>query len=196
MKRKYLLLLLFFWQLLYCFAQYQIKCDYLKNPEMIKGYMDSCASFWIPSYDTLHGGFFSNVNRDGTPFNSDKNMLTQSRTAYGMARAFMLTGDTIYLHYAQGALNFMYEHAWDTINGGWYNEMDKEGNILSNGDHNKDKWSFMQNYALVGIGAMVEATQNKEDWKYYSAGRAAVDSNLWDTRSGYSIVYPKNWTKK
>lgn len=171
-------------------GQYEIQCDYLINPEKIKGYVDSCAQFWIPSYDTVYGGFYSNVPRNGivTNFNS-KNMLTQSRTAYGMIRAFMLSGDTTYLKYAQGALDFMYTHAWDKDNGGWFNEMDREGNILSNGDHNNDKWSFMQHYALVGIGAMVEATQNEKDWMYYSDGRAAVDSNLWDSREDYQGYY-------
>jgi mannose/cellobiose epimerase-like protein (N-acyl-D-glucosamine 2-epimerase family) len=185
--KKIFLFILFFYS--FATAQYEIKCDYLKNPDKIKGYVDSCASFWISSYDTLYGGFFSNVNRSGAPSNNDKNMLTQSRTAYGMVRTFMLTGDTSYLKYAQGALDFMYEHAWDENNGGWFNEMNREGNILANGQYNNSKWSFMQNYALVGIGAMVEATQNTEDWKYYSEGRAAVDSNLWDSRPGYPGYY-------
>ena len=112
-------------------GQYEIKCNYLKNPETIKGYVDSCATFWINSYDTLYGGFYSNVARDGKPsvLNS-KNMLTQSRTAYGMIRAFMLSGDTTYIKYARGALDFMYVHAWDQVNGGWFNEMDRQGEIF------------------------------------------------------------------
>lgn len=179
-------------------AQYEIKCDYLKSPEKIKGYIDSCASFWIPTYDTLYGGFFSNIARDGkvTDGNS-KNMLTQSRTAYGMARAFMLLGDTTYLKYARGALNFMYEHAWDKTNGGWYNEMNRQGDILPGGQENGRKWSFMQNYALLGVGAMVEAAQNDIDWKFYSDGRNTVDNYLWDSRQGFEGYYNEaslNWS--
>lgn len=179
-------------------AQYEIKCDYLNDTEKIKGYVDSCAAFWIPSYDTVYGGFFSNVARDGKASDNDsKNMLTQSRTAYGMARAFMITGDTTYLKYARGALDFMYDHAWDKTNGGWYNEMNRQGGILPGGQENGRKWSFMQNYALLGVGAMVEATQNSKDWKFYSDGRNAVDNYLWDSRTGFEGYYNEaslNWS--
>lgn len=173
------------------YGQYQIKCDYLLNPEKIKGYVDSCATFWLPTYDTVYGGFYSNVPRNGivTDFDS-KNMLTQTRTAYGMVRAFMLNGDTTYLKYARGALDFIYTHAWDEEHdGGWYNEMDRQGNLKSSGDHNDDKWSFMQHYALIGITAMVEATQNSLDWQFLLDGRLAVDNKLWDSRSDYLGYY-------
>jgi mannose/cellobiose epimerase-like protein (N-acyl-D-glucosamine 2-epimerase family) len=185
--KKIILLSIFFCSFIN--AQYEIKCDYLKNPELVKGYVDSCAVFWIPSYDTLYGGFFSNVPRNGivTDLNS-KNMLTQSRTAYGMIRAFMLSGDTTYLNFARGALDFMYEHAWDQENKGWFNEMDRQGNKLSGGENNR-KWSFMQHYALLGVSAMVDATRNDKDWQFLLDGRAAVDSNLWDSRQDYQGFY-------
>lgn len=165
-------------------AQYQVKCDYLKTPENAIAYVDSCAKFWFNSYDTVNGGFYENVTRDGNPSGTSKTMLGQSRTAYGMIKAFMLTGDTTYLMYARGTLDFMYEHAWDTTYGGWNNEMDKEGNIDPSGSENNRKWSFMQNYALLGICAMVDATKNEKDISMLTKGRQLVDSNLWDSRNG------------
>lgn len=166
-------------------AQYQIECGYLADPVKAKGYVDSCASFWLQSYDTTYGGFYENVRRNGINSGTSKTMLGNSRTAYAMARAFMLTGETTYLDYARGALDFNYEHAWDVVNKGWFNEMDREGSILSGGSHNNDKWSFMQHYALLGISAMVDATQNEIDWQFLIDGRSALDDNLWDSRSGY-----------
>ncbi len=171
-------------------AQYTFQNYYLKNPELIKGHVDSCAQFWFSSYDEEYGGFYQNVSRNGSVTNqNEKTMLGQSRTAYGMVRAFMLSGDTTYLNYARGALDFMYEHAWDSNNGGWFNEMDREGNLRIGGDHNNDKWSFMQHYALLGVTAMAEATQTDKDFEMFLKGRQAVDENLWDSREGLDGYY-------
>lgn len=167
------------------FTQYVVKCPYLINPELTKGYVDSCARFWFSSFDDEYGGFYENVERDGTPSGTSKTMLGNSRTAYGMVRAFMLSGDTTYLNYARRALDFNYSHAWDRVYSGWFNELDREGNVLPSGQRNNDKWSFMQHYALLGITAMVEATQNEIDREYMISGREAIDDNLWDSRPGY-----------
>ncbi len=172
-------------------AQYEIKGYYLKNPELVKGHVDSCAQFWFSSYDEEHGGFYQNVSRNGSvdDNSNDKTMLGQTRTAYGMVKAFMLTGDTTYLNFARGALDFMYEHAWDSTNGGWFNELDREGNLRVGGQHNNDKWSFMQHYALLGITAMAEATRSEKDFQMFLAGREAVDNNLYDDREGLRGYY-------
>ncbi len=170
-------------------AQYQLTCEYLINPEMIIGHADSCAKFWLPTYDQEYGGFYENVSREGTVTGDTKTMLGQTRTAYGMARAFMLTGDTTYLDYGRGALDFMYQHAWDHTNEGWFNELNRDGSLQPGGDHNDDKWSFMQNYALLGIGAMYEATRGTTDKDFLFMGRNAVDEHLWDSRPGYEGYY-------
>ncbi len=170
-------------------SQYSFECSYLADSDKAKGYVDSCAVFWFNSYDTLAGGFFENVQRNGSHSGTSKTMLGNTRTAYGMVRAFMLGGDTTYLNYARGALDFNYDHAWDNMNQGWFNEMDRDGGVSSGGQHNNDKWSFMQHYALLGIGAMYEAARDEIDYKYLLDGRQAVDDNLWDTRDGFGGYY-------
>lgn len=181
--------LVMFLQISNVFAQYQLTSDYLINPQQMLGHVDSCAKFWFQSYDAEYGGFYENVAHDGSVINSTKTMLGQTRTTYGMVRAFMLSGDTTYLGYAHGALNFMYENAWDEVNTGWFNEMSRDGSLNAYGDHNNDKWSFMQHYALLGIGAMVEATRAETDIEYLLNGRAAIDNNLWDSRPDYLGYY-------
>ena len=79
------------------FAQYNPSSPYLLNPELAIGYTDSCASFWLQTWDNSTGGFYTNIDKFGnviTAWGTNKNMLTQSRNAYGMVRAYMLTGDT------------------------------------------------------------------------------------------------------
>jgi mannose/cellobiose epimerase-like protein (N-acyl-D-glucosamine 2-epimerase family) len=104
-------------------AQYVPTSPYIQNPELAIGYTDSCAQFWLQTWDNQLGGFFTNIDKDGsviTGWGTNKNMLTQSRNAYGMVRAYMLTGDTTYLGFAKRALNWMYSHAWDNTYGGWF----------------------------------------------------------------------------
>ena len=105
----------------FSFAQYLPTSPYLQDPDKAIGYVDSCAQFWLQTWDDQLGGFFTNIDKDGSViFNwgTNKNMLTQARNVYGLTRAYMLTGDTTYLGYAKRALNWMYIHAWDYSYGG------------------------------------------------------------------------------
>jgi mannose/cellobiose epimerase-like protein (N-acyl-D-glucosamine 2-epimerase family) len=91
-------------------AQYVPTSPYIQNPNLAIGYVDSCAHFWLQTWDNQLGGFFTNIDKDGSviiSWGTNKNMLTQSRNAYGMVRAYMLTGDTTYLGFAKKALNWM-----------------------------------------------------------------------------------------
>ncbi len=131
--KKYLLTALFLITYSLTFAQYTPTSPYLLNPELAIGYTDSCASFWLQTWDNSVGGFYTNIDRFGnviTAWGTNKNMLTQSRNAYGMTRAYMLTGDTTYLNYAKMALEWMYDHAWDNTYGGWFQQLNINGNPL------------------------------------------------------------------
>ena len=156
--RKYLLIIFLCVICSTTFAQYTPTSPYLLNPELAIGYTDSCAHFWLQTWDNSIGGFFTNIDRYGniiTAWGTNKNMLTQSRNAYGMTRAYMLTGDTTYLGFAKRALNWMYDHAWDETYGGWFQELNINGNPIN---PTANKTAFYQHYALLGIAAYYEAT--------------------------------------
>jgi len=112
-------------------AQYA-KSPYLNDPDQAIAYVDSCARFWVSTWDGSLGGFFSSIDRYGKAiWSTNKDMLSQSRNACGLTRAFMLTGDTTFLHLAGEALDFMYQHAWDNTHGGWFQDLDINGNALN-----------------------------------------------------------------
>ncbi len=168
-------------------AQYTLTSPYLQNPAKAIGYVDSCAQFWLNTWDNNLGGFFSNIDRYGnTIWNTDKNMLTQSRNAYGLVRAYMLTADTTYLNLARRALDFMYQHAWDQTYGGWFQELDVNGNPLY---PFSDKTAFYQHYALLGIAAFYEATRDVTAWNWLMQGYNHLETNFWDTRPAYLGYY-------
>lgn len=180
-------------------AQYQVKSAYLQNPALAIGYVDSCASFWLHAYDSTYGGFYTNMDKTPVQYSAwgtQKNLQTQSRDAYGFVRAFQLTGNDLYLYKARQALTFMYAHAWDNTNGGWYWELDNKGNPTSN---NTTKDAFHQLYALLGPMAFFEATRDSSQWAWAMKGYANNETKLWDARPDYFGYYNSatpNWATK
>lgn len=173
------------------FAQYSVSSPYLINPSLAIGYVDSSAQFWLQTWDTQKGGFYTNIDKKGnvkTSWGTNKNMLTQSRNAYGLTRAYMLTGDTTYLGYAKNALDWMYAHAWDNTNGGWFQELDINGNTIS---PTGNKTAFYQHYALLGIAAYYEATRDTTAWNWLMKGYQHLENIYWDTRTPFSGYYDK-----
>jgi len=47
------------------FAQYSPTSLYLQNPELAIGYTDSCAQFWLQTWDNQRGGFYTNIDKYG-----------------------------------------------------------------------------------------------------------------------------------
>jgi mannose/cellobiose epimerase-like protein (N-acyl-D-glucosamine 2-epimerase family) len=170
-------------------AQYTPTSPYLQNPTLAIGYTDSCAQFWLQTWDEQLGGFFTNIDKFGsviTNWGTNKNMLTQSRNAYGLTRAYMLTGDTTYITLAGEALNWMYDHAWDYTYDGWFQEIDINGNPMFP-SHNKT--AFYQHYALLSIAAYYEATGDTVAWNWLMKGYQHLENIYWDTRPAYLGYY-------
>ena len=179
------------------YSQYTPTSPYLLNPELAIGYTDSCAHFWLQTWDSSIGGFFTNIDKYGnvlTQWGTNKNMLTQSRNAYGMTRAYMLTGDTTYLGFARRALNWMYDHAWDETYGGWFQELNINGNPIN---PTANKTAFYQHYALLGIAAYYEATGDTTAWNWLMRGYQHLESYYWDDRPDYLGYFDKtNYTNQ
>jgi mannose/cellobiose epimerase-like protein (N-acyl-D-glucosamine 2-epimerase family) len=169
------------------FAQYTIKSAHLQDPAKAIGFVDSCAQFWINTYDPVYGGFYTNIDKFGNViYNQNKHMLTQTRNVYGMVRAYMLTANTVYLNYAKEALNFMYQHAWDVTSSGWLQELDEQGNAIN---PQADKTCFYQHYALLGIAAYYECTRDTLAWKWLMQGYAHLENHFWDSRLTFEGYY-------
>jgi len=180
----------------FTFAQYQVKSQYLKTPDLILGYVDSCAAFWDSALDQSSvGGFFTNIDRQGnvlTSWGTSKDMISQSRNAYGLTRAFMMTGNETYLNLGQKGLDFMYKFAWDKTYGGWFNSISSTGSINS---INGNKYAFYQHYALLGLVAKVEVTGDTTAMGWFNKGYQYNETVLWDStpaRFGYFNSLSRN----
>jgi mannose/cellobiose epimerase-like protein (N-acyl-D-glucosamine 2-epimerase family) len=169
-------------------AQYSPSSPYLQNPSLAIGYTDSCAKFWLPTYDHNLGGFFTRVGKTGNILGTNKHMLTQSRNIYGMVRTYMLTGDTTYINLAGEALDWMYEHAWDNTNGGWFQQLNINGNPIN---PTGNKTAFFQHYALLSIAAYYEVTRDTTAWHWLLKGYEHLENIYWDKRSEYMGYFDK-----
>ena len=169
-------------------AQYSPISPYLQNPTLAIGYTDSCAQFWLQTYDYASGGFFTRIDKFGNNIGTNKHMLTQSRNIYGMVRTYMLTGDTNYINLAKDALNWMYAHAWDGTNSGWFQELDINGNPIN---PTADKTAFFQHYALLGIAAYYEATGDTVAFNWLMKGYQHLENIYWDNRINHLGYYDK-----
>lgn len=179
-----------------------LKCDYLNDPELIIPIAGQSAEFWKRAADNKYGGYFTYVYRSGKVDMSRpyKVTLLQSRDAYAFARAYQLTGNDEYLEYARKALDFIYQHAWDRKNGGWYQEMNIDGSLASapieGMDWNRYKYFFNQMYALCGITAMADATRSELDINWMVKSYEAL-GKLWDPRpeyGGYFDMSAEDWS--
>ena len=172
-------------------AQPTLNSEHLRSPHYLVEYVNTNATFWHSVYDDVWGGFYTNVSRTGsviTSWGTNKDVLTQSRDAYAMVRAFQITGDEDYLTYARGALDFMYNSGWDAANGGWFNKLSETGSPL---DPNATKTAFIAHYALLGPMAMVEATGNETDLQWLLDGYDYNETALWDSRPEYFGYYDR-----
>ena len=182
---------------------YVIKSSVLKQPDLAIARLLKTADFYAGAIDLEQGGFYTYLNRQGQPTSSNKSFVAESRDAYAFVRAFMLSGDEHYLDLAEHALKFLYEHGWDTQNGGFYFLGNRSGAKLPDPSGTQSpKWSFVQHYGLVGVSAMCEATRSALDCGWLDAGRASLHERMWDGRAGmlgyYSnanIDFSSRWDK-
>lgn len=161
--------------------------SWIQDPDSIKPYITQAADFWLKAYDeTAPNGFFSEVNLNGTPKNTNKKaILIQSRNAYCMAKAFMISGDEKYLPYAQGALQFMYDYGWNESGQGWWGQVNRAGTVSEPSMwFNEDIWSFWQHYQLIGIASMIEVGQATDNQEWLDRGNEVNDEHLWDATPG------------
>jgi len=171
---------------------YSPTSDYLIDPDKAVPTLKALADFRAKSRDNVNGGFFTFVKRDGTVGNDRrKGFVTTTRDLWTFSRAFMVTGDEIYLEHAAHARDHLLAHGWDTKNGGWYFTGDEYGRLTPFNqywDPNTWKWSFVQHYALLGLGASCDATREATPCDWLTKGRNLLDTKMWDSnpaRYGY-----------
>jgi len=90
-------------------------------------------------WDSAHGGFFWKVQRDGSRLDEGKVSYGQSFAIYALSEHALATGDKQSLEYACRTFDLMQTFAADTLNGGYYENMEPDWSPASPGFHGGDR---------------------------------------------------------
>ena len=125
--------------------------------------IDQLMDKWYPLViDKEDGGYYSEVTHDfKLGENHNKMIVTQSRHIWSNAvAASQYPNNRSYLKNAEHGFIFLRDVMWDSIDGGFYNLVTKEGEpVLKKGE---EKTSYGNAFAIYGLAAYYEASGNSE----------------------------------
>lgn len=172
----------------YCYKvdnKTKLKPDYETDKKIIASEMERVLNYdfdlWYPlSIDTVYGGFFSDINYKWELQGSQMKMIvTQARHVWTNSNFALYFNDKgKYLKVAEHGFDFLKEKMWDKVNGGFYNLVDRKGNVQKeNGIIIKR--AYGNSFALYGLAAYYKASKNEE------ALKLAIKTFDWFERHSY-----------
>jgi mannobiose 2-epimerase len=135
--------------------------------------------------DTVYGGWYDVLNRDGSPAATSKNMFIQTYALTGLSMYYFVTHDREVLKHIETTDSLLMSAMWDNVNGGFYNSAERDWQIV---DSNK---SFASELAPVS-GYLINLGLATGDTSYYGRSRRIIDlagSRMKDPDSGWILEY-------
>ena len=122
---------------------------------------DNVVPFWIAhSIDREEGGYLTCLCRDGTPYDTFKQMWMQWREVWMFARlATSPFGGRKFLPYAEQGYDFLYRRGRKKGGGYWY-MLDRKGNPTGDSDGGQE--IFTESFAAIGCAELFRATGRPE----------------------------------
>lgn len=118
---------------------------------------------WYPqSVDSVYGGFLSTYTYDFKPTGpQDKFIVTQARHTWTTAKAAEAFSDKgyykgYYIKCSQNGYHFLRDVMWDKTYGGFYNLVDRQGNVKSNTKAAKE--AYGNAFAIYALSAYYKAS--------------------------------------
>ena len=117
--------------------------------------------FWVDhSIDREFGGYLTCLARDGTPYDTFKQMWMQWREVWMFARlAQSPHGGRRFLPYAEQGSDFLLRHGRKPDGGYWY-MLDRKGNPIGDSDGGQE--IFTESFAAIGCAELYRATGKDE----------------------------------
>ena len=118
---------------------------------------------WYPkNLDSLHGGFITTYTYNFKPTGEqDKFIVTQARHVWSTAKAAELyPKNAHYLKCAEHGFKFLRDVMWDKTYGGFYNLVDREGNVKSSSRGAKD--AYGNAFGIYALAAYYHASKDPE----------------------------------
>ncbi|HHV58907.1 MAG TPA: hypothetical protein GXX49_01145 [Clostridiaceae bacterium] len=119
------------------------------NPEFWRHLaLNELIPYWYKNApDKEYGGFYTNLSRIWEPLEPwSKYPAMISRHVFGFSVAYLLSGEDKYIDIAREGVDFLLEHAWDNLYGGWFDLLQRDGKPLET-----TKSIPLQLYTNVGL---------------------------------------------
>jgi mannobiose 2-epimerase len=133
--------------------------------------------------DKEYGGFLSTWTFDFKPTGEqDKMIVSQARHVWTTSKASEVYKDVPhYRECAEHGFKFLKDVMWDKINGGFYQLVDRRGNV-KNGP-NQEKTAYGNAFGIYALAAYYHATEDT------SALKLAKDAFMWLEKHSHDPVY-------
>jgi mannobiose 2-epimerase len=150
--------------------------------------------FWQQHASDSHfGGFITHLDRQGKVYDDSlKTAAMQARMVYGFSSGYELSGSREYLQLAKQGLRFLIDNFWDREQGGWYQDVHRDGRVRT-----PYKDSFAQAYVLLGLAECYRLTHETEALVYAKKTYEVMERHLWDSQNlGYYETCYSDWREK
>jgi cellobiose epimerase len=151
-----------------------------------KSLFDDIVNKWYPlNIDSSNGGFTSEFNRDWKPTQSSqiKSIVQQARHTWATAFIYEAYPDKkIFLEYSKHGFNFLKEHMWDTVSGGFFNTCLKNG--LPDPRSIFTKQSYGQAFAIYGMSQYYKISKDARALELDKKAFLWLENNAHDKKYG------------
>lgn len=142
------------------------------------------------AWDKQYGGWFDILNREGKPVKTTKDMFIQVYAVTGLTMYYFVTHDKEVLNYIEKSDSLLREKAWDHTNGGYYNTLTQDWQVLDS------RKTFAAQVAPVS-GYLLYLYMATRDKKYLEQARQIMDivtNRMIDTQHGWVVeTCDKEW---
>ena len=124
----------------------------------------SVLPFWLKyGMDSVHGGIYTGLDRDGSLLESDKSVWFQGRALWTFAQAYMTAASygedhPEYLDACRSLADFIEKHCTDKSDGRMYFRLTKDGKPVIK----RLRYFFSETFAVVGFASYGRASGKKE----------------------------------
>ncbi len=168
-----------------------IKLEKAKVTAKMQNQLDQIFELWYPlSLDTVHGGYLSDLNYKWEISGAQEKMIvTQSRHIWTISNAALAFPKyDKYRYAATHGFKFLKDVMWDNEYGGFYNLVDKEGNVIkSNGEIVKE--AYGNAFAIYGISAYYNLTKDPDALEMVKKAFNWLEKNSYDPEYGGYFQY-------
>jgi cellobiose epimerase len=155
--------------------------------EMKKVLSENILESWYPSsVDSVYGGFLADFNAEWKPEGDQNKMIvTQARHVWTTSQVFLMNGDSAYLDLAEHGYDFLKNKMWDTLQGGFYYMLSRNGDQLTN-SREPQKTAYGNAFAIYALASYYKASARQEALDLAKAGFFWLEKYSYDSLySGY-----------